>query len=93
MHQIGIQIFPLGICFLCKQKNGAFLKIVRTPNRKRNKHKLYGPYPNVKAARTTVEMINRIYPLRKCEKLKKDLFLYYHIGECLGYCKKEINIE
>ena len=38
------------------------LKIVRTPNRKRNKHKLYGPYPNVKAARTTVEMINRIYP-------------------------------
>ena len=69
------------------------LKIVRTPNRKRNKHKLYGPYPNVKAARTTVEMINRIYPLRKCEKLKKEVCLYYHIHECLGYCVKDINEE
>ena len=38
-------------------------------------------------------MINRIYPLRKCENLKKDLCLYYHIGECLGYCKKEIDPE
>lgn len=69
------------------------LKIVRTPNRKKNKNKLYGPYPNVKAARTTVEMINRIYPLRKCDKLKKEVCLYYHIHECLGYCVKDINEE
>ena len=67
------------------------LKIVRTPNRKKHKSKLYGPYPNVKAARTTVEMINRIYPLRKCDKLKKEVCLYYHIHECLGYCVKNIN--
>lgn len=66
------------------------LKIVRNTKRKKSKSHLYGPYPNVGAARKTVNMINRIYPLRKCEKLKKELCLYYHIHECLGYCVKEI---
>ncbi len=67
------------------------LKIVRNVKRKKNKNHLYGPYPNVNAARKTVNMINRIYPLRKCETLKKNLCLYYHINECLGYCCKEID--
>ena len=67
------------------------LKVVRNVKRKKNKNYLYGPYPNVSAARSTVNMINRIYPLRKCDPIKKDLCLYYHINECLGYCKKEIN--
>ena len=66
------------------------LKVVRNVKRKKNKNYLYGPYPNVSAARSTVNMINRIYPLRKCDKLKKDLCLYYHINECLGYCKKDV---
>ena len=67
------------------------LKVVRNINRKKNKNKLYGPYPNVSAARKTVNIINRVYPLRKCENLKKDVCLYYHIGECLGYCQKGID--
>ena len=69
------------------------LKIVRNIHRKKNKNHLYGPYPNVQAARKTVNMINRIYPLRKCDKLKKELCLYYHIHECLGYCEKKIDQE
>ena len=69
------------------------LKIVRNTKRKKTKDHLYGPYPNVAAARKTVEMINRIYPLRKCDKLKKELCLYYHINECLGYCVKEVPKE
>lgn len=67
------------------------LKIVRNVKRKKNKNHLYGPYPNVTAARKTVNMINRIYPLRKCENMKKNLCLYYHINECLGYCCKEVD--
>jgi len=63
------------------------LKVVRNINRKKNKNRLFGPYPNVNAARRTVEIINRMYPLRKCANLKKDVCLYYHLGECLGYCK------
>lgn len=68
------------------------VKVVRNVNRKRNKNRLFGPFPNVTAARRTVEIINRIYPLRKCATLKKDVCLYYHLGECLGYCKYD-NVE
>ena len=67
------------------------LKIVRNPKLKKNKNNLYGPFPNVGSAKRTVNMLNRIYPLRKCEKLKKDVCLYYHLGECLGYCKEKID--
>ena len=67
------------------------LKIVRSKNRKKINGKVFGPYPNVTSARETVEAINRVYPLRKCAKLKKDYCLYYHINECLGYCKNNIN--
>ena len=52
---------------------------------KRNKM-LFGPYPNVGAARRIVNLINRLYPLKKCDKTPKKECLYYHIGECLGYC-------
>ena len=67
------------------------IKVVRNLNRKKNrsKSKFFGPYPNVTAARKTVDLINRVYPLRKCNHLGKELCLYYHIGECLGYCKMD----
>ncbi len=69
------------------------LRVVRNVKRKRNLNYLYGPYPNVSAARKTVDMLNRLYPLRKCEHLKKEVCLYYHIHECLGYCEKKIDEE
>ena len=68
------------------------VKVVRNINKKKNKNKLFGPFPNSNAARRTVEIINRIYPLKKCNN-SKELCLYYHIGECLGYCSKNIIIE
>mgnify|MGYP004605646061 FL=1 len=67
------------------------LRVVRNVKRRRNLNYLYGPYPNVSAARKTVNMLNRLYPLRKCDRLKKELCLYYHIHECLGYCVKEVD--
>ena len=69
------------------------VKVVRNTKRKKIKTHLYGPFPNATAARKTVNIINRLYPLRKCEHLKKELCLYYHIHECLGYCKKQIDTE
>ena len=69
------------------------VKIVRNTKRKKMKSHLYGPFPNATAARKTVNIINRLYPLRKCEHLGKELCLYYHINECLGYCKKNIPEE
>lgn len=70
------------------------LVVIRNPNMKRKKDiKLFGPYPNVTAARTVVDMINRIYPLKKCKTLGKKECLYYHIEQCLGYCTWEIEKE
>ena len=66
------------------------LSIVRHLGRKKNKDRLYGPYPNVTAARSVVNLLNRIYPLRKCKTYPKKPCLYYHIGECLGYCVFDI---
>ena len=70
------------------------LVVVRNPNiKKRRDTKLFGPYPNVTAARNVVDMINRLYPLKKCKHYEKKECLYYHIGQCLGYCTKDIDME
>ncbi|MDD3341174.1 MAG: excinuclease ABC subunit UvrC [Bacilli bacterium] len=67
------------------------LLIVRNLARKKgNNLRLYGPYPNVYAARNTVNLLNRIYPLRKCKTYQKKPCLYYHIGQCLGYCALDV---
>lgn len=67
------------------------LRIVRRINVKKVKNNLFGPYPNVGAARKVVEILNRIYPLRKCKTYEKRECLYYHIGQCLGYCTHEVD--
>ena len=67
------------------------LTIVRNLNRKKNLNHLYGPYPNVTAARNTVNLLNRMYPLRKCNNYGKKPCLYYHINQCLGYCTNEVS--
>jgi len=66
------------------------LQIVRNVNKKKNKTGLFGPYPNVTAAKKTVNLLNRMYPLKKCRN-GRELCLYYHIHECLGYCKNSID--
>ena len=73
--------------------NSPSLKIVRNINKKRKAKYLFGPYPNVTAARGVVNLLNRIYPLRKCNTMGSKPCLYYHIGECLGYCTKDIDLN
>lgn len=68
------------------------LKIVRYLNvKKMQGRRLFGPYPNQYAARRVVNLINRLYPLKKCEGNPRELCLYYHIKECLGYCVKKVD--
>ena len=65
--------------------------IISRPRKiKGHKGKLFGPYPNAYAARKTVQLLNRIYPFRKCHTMDKKVCLYYHIGQCLGYCEKKV---
>lgn len=61
--------------------------------RKKDKKLLFGPYPNAYAARRIVSLINRLYPLKKCDSMPKKVCLYYHIGECLGHCEKKPDSE
>ena len=66
--------------------------IISRPRKiKGHKGKLFGPYPNAIAARRTVQLLNRIYPFRKCHTMNKKVCLYYHIGQCLGYCEKKVD--
>ncbi len=70
------------------------LKVSRYLNiKKKDKKMLFGPYPNAYAARKIVNLLNRLYPLKKCQGNPKKVCLYYHIGECLGYCEKKPSQE
>jgi len=70
------------------------VKVSRYLNIKKKDNKtIFGPYPNAYAARRIVRLINRLYPLKKCEGSPKQVCLYYHIGECLGFCSKKIDQE
>lgn len=53
----------------------------------------FGPYPNVYAAQETVQLLQKVYPLRRCPGYQKRPCLYYHMGQCLGACFKEVPVE
>lgn len=82
-------------------KSYPYLKITRerhprliiTRKVKKNSGKYFGPYPNVTAATETKKLLDRLYPLRKCRTLPDRVCLYYHIGQCLAPCIKEIPEE
>ncbi len=57
------------------------------------KGELFGPYPNVTAARDTVRLLNSLYPFRRCNKIPKKECLYYHINNCLAPCINNVNKE
>ena len=60
---------------------------------KNKKSTIFGPYPDSKAAYETINLLNRIYPLRKCNNVPKTECLYYHMHQCLGPCIKNITKE
>ncbi|WP_290033784.1 excinuclease ABC subunit UvrC [Ligilactobacillus cholophilus] len=53
----------------------------------------FGPYPNVYAATETLELLRKVYPLRRCNGYQKRPCLYYHMGQCLGACFKKVPPE
>ncbi|SJZ47989.1 Excinuclease ABC subunit C [Pilibacter termitis] len=46
----------------------------------------FGPYPDVGAANETKRLLDRLFPLRKCNILPKEVCLYYHMKQCLAPC-------
>lgn len=79
-------------------KTFPYIKITNEPHPRlevtrrviKDKGKYFGPYPNAYAAQQTKKLLDRMYPLRKCNVMPKEVCLYYHMGQCLAPCVKEI---
>jgi excinuclease ABC subunit C len=73
-----------------KLTNERHPRLIITRKVKKDKGKYFGPYPNAQAANETKKLLDRIYPLRKCTTLPDRACLYYHLGQCLAPCVKDV---
>ncbi len=69
-----------------KITNEKFPRLLITRKVKKDKAWYFGPYPDVRAANETKRLLDKLYPLRKCKVLPKEVCLYYHMGQCLAPC-------
>ncbi|HLQ71032.1 MAG TPA: excinuclease ABC subunit UvrC [Bacillota bacterium] len=59
-------------------------RLLITRKVKKGKGKYFGPYPNVIAAKETKRLLDKLFPLRKCNNPRGRFCLYYHLGQCLA---------
>ncbi len=80
--------------WICIKKEH-FPRVFLTRNIIKDGSEYFGPYPSVKTARTLLDLIHHLYPIRSCklnlqpEKIKQGNFevcLDYHIGICKAPC-------
>ena len=74
-----------------KKEGDPFLKIARSDKEKG--YYFFGPYPNSSMAYKIIDLLNKIYPLRKCRNIPAKPCLYYHMGQCLAPCIRKIPEE
>ena len=74
-----------------KKKGDPILQIKR--NDKDKNYDYFGPFPNSGAAFQTISLLNKVFPIRKCQTLPATTCLYYHLGQCLGPCVNKIDDE
>ena len=72
-----------------KKKNDPFLKIAR--NDKDKNYYYFGPFPTSSYAYKVIDLLNKIFPTRKCRNIPTSPCLYYHMGMCLGPCINKID--
>ena len=76
-----------------------FPRVLYSHNMKRDKSKYFGPYTNPRAVKDTIELINKLYKLRNCNRIlprdigKERPCLYYQIGQCSAPCNGHISSE
>ncbi|MBO4909598.1 MAG: excinuclease ABC subunit UvrC [Lachnospiraceae bacterium] len=74
-------------------------RILFSRTMKRDRSRYYGPYSSAQAVKDTIELLNRIFKLRTCNrKLPEDIgleraCLNYHIGQCMGPCQGYVSKE
>lgn len=72
-----------------KKMGDPYLKIAR--NDRDKSFSYFGPFPNSGSAYRMIDLLNRIYPLRKCKNIPNRACLYYHLGQCMGPCINDIS--
>lgn len=76
--------------------NEDFPKVYKTRRIIQDGSSYYGPFPGVSSLQTYLDLIEKLYPLRKCGtplKKRKTPCLYYHIGRCKAPCCNKISKE
>ena len=68
-----------------------YLQIKR--NTKDKNYDYFGPYPKSSSAYETIDLLNKVFPIRKCKNIPSSACLYYHLGQCLAPCINEISKE
>lgn len=71
------------------KNNEPILTIKR--NKKDKNYIYYGPYPSANSAYTMIDLLNQLFPIRKCKNKPKEVCLYYHLNQCLGNCVFEVD--
>ena len=74
------------------KKGDPYLTIKRNDKDKKN-YDYFGPYPNSSAAYELINLLNKIFPIRKCSNLAHQSCLYFHMGTCLAPCVNKIEQE
>ena len=74
-------------------KNERFPRVFLTRKRVNDGSLYYGPYPSVMTARTLLDILKQVYPLRTCNHLMSRPCLEYHIGNCKAPCANLISEE
>ena len=78
--------------YIAIKKNGyPYLQIKR--NSKDKNYDYFGPFPRSSSAYETIDLLNKIFPLRKCKNIPSTACLYYHLGQCLAPCINQISKE
>jgi len=76
--------------FLITEEEYPRIVVTRKRNKNPLKGKYYGPYTDARAMWATLDLLQKLFPLKKCKnpKFKDRPCLYYHIGRCLAPCQK-----
>lgn len=81
--------------FLVTDEEYPRITVVRKANKNPAKGKYFGPYTDSRAMWATLELLGKIFPLKKCKtpKFTSRPCLYYDIGQCTAPCQKIISPE
>jgi excinuclease ABC subunit C len=72
--------------------NEDFPRVFRTRRIIRDGSLYFGPFPSAETVDTYLDLIKRLFPLRRCAVMRKrdNPCMYYHIGRCSGPCAGRI---